>query len=92
MRTPKLGGKLIFLLPAVFRIDELTSARNPIRRSALGQHQDQPGAEDISSGQRAGLGDTAEFELLAVGENYGIAGHILLDVSRSSNVYSATVH
>lgn len=49
-------------------------------RSALSQHQDQPGAEDISSGQRAGLGDTAEFELLAVGENDGIAGHILLDV------------
>jgi hypothetical protein len=32
VRTPKLGGKLIFLLPAVFRIDELTSARNPIRQ------------------------------------------------------------
>jgi hypothetical protein len=30
--------------------------------------------------------------LLAVAENYGIAGHIVLDVSRSSNVYSATVH
>jgi hypothetical protein len=30
--------------------------------------------------------------LLVVGENYGIAGHVLLDVSRLSNVYSATGH
>jgi len=36
--------------------------------------------------------DTAEFQLLTVGENHGIAGHISLDVSRHSNGYSATGH
>jgi hypothetical protein len=30
--------------------------------------------------------------LLAVGKNNTIAGHTSLDVSRCSNVYSATVH
>jgi hypothetical protein len=34
----------------------------------------------------------AEFELLAVRKNKRIAGHIPLDVSLHSNVYSATVH
>jgi hypothetical protein len=46
-----------------------------VERGVLGQHQDQPGAEDISGRQRAGLGDAAEFPLLAVGKNYRIPDH-----------------
>ena len=61
-------------------------------RHSLGQHQDEPAAEDISGGQRAGLGNTAEFQLLVFAEHHGIDGHTCLDVSRISNVYSATVH
>jgi hypothetical protein len=57
-----------------------------------GQHQDEPGAEDISGGQRAGLGNTAEFQLLVFAEHHTIDGHTCLDVSRTSNVYSATGH
>ena len=63
-----------------------------IERRSLGQHQNQPGAEDISGGQRAGLGTTAEFQLLVFAEHHGIDGHTCLDVSRTSNVYSATGH
>ena len=58
----------------------------------LSQHQDQPGAKHISGRQRTRLGDPAEFKLLTVGENKGIAGHVSLNVSQNSNVYSATVH
>jgi len=65
---------------------------NAVVRSPLRQHQDKPGTEDISSRQRTRLSNAAEFELLAVGENNRIAGHISLDVSLHSNVYSATVH
>src|ERR1700723_756743 len=61
-------------------------------RRPLGQHQDQSRAEYISGRQRAGLGNAAEFELLAVAEHYGIAGHTYLDVNLTSNVYSATGH
>ena len=54
---------------------------NGVVRSTLSQHQDKPGTEDISGRQRTRLSDTAEFELLVVGENKRIAGHISLDVS-----------
>ena len=56
----------------------------------LGQHQDEPGAEDISSGQRQGLSDAAQFQLLIFTEHDATAGHTQLDVIRTSNVYSAT--
>jgi len=65
---------------------------NGAERGSLGQHQDQPGTEDIASGKRAGLGDGAEFFLLHIGENDGIAGHTGLDVCDNTNVFSATVH
>ncbi len=56
---------------------------------AIGQHQDQPGAKDISSRQSAGLGDAAEFQTLVFGEDYAITGHIGCDASLdTSNVYS----
>ena len=63
-----------------------------IERRSLGQHQNQPGAEDISGGQRAGLGTTAEFQLLVFAEHHGICRHTCLDVNKTSNVYSATGH
>jgi hypothetical protein len=61
-------------------------------RGACSQHQDEPGAENISGGQRTGLRNTAEFDLLDFAKHHGIDGHICLDVSRTSNVYSATGH
>ena len=61
-------------------------------RRALAQHQDQPGAEDISGRQRPGLSDVAEFQLLVFAEHKITAGHTWLDVIRASNLFSATVH
>jgi len=61
-------------------------------RGALCQHLDETGAEDISGGQRAGLGNMAEFDSLGFVKYHGIDGHTRLDVSGFSNVYSATVH
>ena len=61
-------------------------------RDALRQHQDETGAENISGGQRAGLGYTAEFDLLGFVKYHRIDGHTCLDVSSFSNVYSATGH
>jgi hypothetical protein len=79
------------LLPAV---DGRRRGPQPLldsaERRSLGQHQDEPGAEDISGGERAGLGNTAEFRLLVFAEQHTIDGHTCLDVSRTSNVYSAT--
>ena len=63
---------------------------NGAERGTFGQHQDQTGAEDVSGWQRTGLSDVAELALLALGEDYGIAGHVLLDVSGTTNVISAT--
>jgi hypothetical protein len=65
---------------------------NGTERDTLGQQQDRPGTEDISGGKRTGLGDAAEFFLLPVVENDGIAGHIGLDVCGRTNVFSATGH
>ena len=45
-------------------------------RSAFSQHQDEPGAENISGGQRTGLRNTAEFDLLGFAKHHGIDGHI----------------
>jgi hypothetical protein len=61
-------------------------------RSALGQHQDQSGSEDIARRQGTGLSDTAEFDLLLFGKHDGVADHISLDVNADSNVYSAACH
>jgi hypothetical protein len=58
----------------------------------LGQHQDEPGAEDISCGQRAGLSDAAEFQLLIFAEHDATAGHTESDVIRTGDVHSATDH
>ena len=49
---------------------------NGAERSALGQHQDQPSAKNISGRQRTGLRDAAEFALLTIGEKHRIADHI----------------
>jgi hypothetical protein len=48
---------------------------NGTLRSALGRHQDQPGAKDISGRLGSGLCDAAEFALLTIGENHRIDGH-----------------
>jgi hypothetical protein len=61
--------------------------RSSSERGACSQHQDEPGAENISGGQRRGLRNTAGFDLLGFAKHQGIDGHICLDVSRTSNVY-----
>lgn len=68
------------------------SALDGAECSALGQHQDEPGAEDIAGGQGSGLGNTAEFLLLTFAEHPRIDRYNCLDASRISNVYSATCH
>jgi hypothetical protein len=45
----------------------------------FGQHQDESNAKNVSCRKRAGLRDATEFQLL-------------VDVDRTSNVYSATGH
>lgn len=64
-------------------------ALNGPERGTLGQHQDQTSAEDVAGKQRAGLGGAAEFALLSLGKNYGIASHAPLDVGATTNVPSA---
>jgi hypothetical protein len=61
--------------------------------SAPGQQQDEPGAEYVSSRQRAGLGNPAEFELLVSAEHNVTAGHAQLDSSKRAqhNFWAATV-
>jgi hypothetical protein len=63
-------------------LNEAPSASIRIRR----------GAEDVPGRQRTGLSDAAELALLTLGEDYGIAGHVLLDVSGTTNVIYATGH
>lgn len=58
----------------------------------FGQHQDKPGPKYVSSGQRTGLRDATEFQLLVFTEHDVVAGHTHLDVNKGSNVYSATGH
>lgn len=47
---------------------------------ALGEHENQPGAEHIAGRQRPRLSDTAELKLLFFGKYDAIADHISLDV------------
>jgi hypothetical protein len=50
------------------------------------------GTEDISGRKRTGLRNAMEFFLLSTDENNGIAGHTQLEVSDTTNVFSATGH
>jgi hypothetical protein len=81
------------LLPAAYR---LCRSSQPLldraERHTFGQHENQPGTEDISCRKRTRLGDAAEFKLLGFTEYHGIIGHTCLDADRASNVYSATSH
>jgi hypothetical protein len=81
------------LLPAAYR---RCRSSQPLldraERHTFGQHENQPGTEDISCRKRTRLGDAAEFKLLGFTEYHGIIGHTCLDADRASNVYSATSH
>jgi len=61
-------------------------------RRSFSQHQNQPSSEYISRRQGSGLSNATQFQLLLSVKDQRINGHTRLDVSRVSNVYSATVH
>src|SRR6266576_3852387 len=82
------GGEKALLPPVDGRCRRPQPLLDGTEASALGQQQDEPGAEYVSSRQRAGLGNPAEFELLVAAEHNVTAGHAQLDVFGTSNVYS----
>jgi hypothetical protein len=61
-------------------------------RRSFSQHQNQPGPEYISRRQGSGLSNATQFQLLLSVKDQRINEYTRLDVSRVSNVYSATVH
>ena len=61
-------------------------------RCTLSQHQYQPGTEHIPGWKRAGLGNAAQFDSLFFIQRNIVDRHGNLDVSHTSNVYSATGH
>lgn len=58
----------------------------------LGQHQDEPGAEDISGGQGSRLGYSAEFLSLFFAEHRRIDGHTSLDAGRAQVWFQIECH
>jgi hypothetical protein len=63
-----------------------------VERCTLSQHQNQPGAKHISSGQRTRLGDAAQFHTLLFAQQHIIGWHECFDANSTSNVYSETSH
>jgi hypothetical protein len=62
------GGQKALLPANDRRCGGLEPLFDRIEGGPFGQHQEQLGAKHISGGQRTGLGDAAEFQLLIVGQ------------------------